>query len=225
MRTPYQTTDTTNEAEQYDCDDDDLGHVIAAIDMKDYGTVGCAYYSAEEEKLYLLGDSRSGGMEAIDALILQIKPTIILTPSRVEIPSARGREQSLAQDNVTSSYLPYQVDVRPTQEFSFSNAQNSLVALDMSSSHEERIRFFVPSTGIDGPEEISAEDMGFSLREGRLLHISSSVDMENPVSIGCAGAVLTRLQRRRATATSIGPLDDCPFRVRYLEMFNLRDSM
>jgi DNA mismatch repair protein MSH5 len=44
-----------------------LGHVIAAIDMKDYGTVGCAYYSAEEEKLYLLGDSRSGGMEAIDA--------------------------------------------------------------------------------------------------------------------------------------------------------------
>lgn len=67
MRTPYQTTDTTNEAEQYDCDDDDLGHVIAAIDMKDYGTVGCAYYSAEEEKLYLLGDSRSGGMEAIDA--------------------------------------------------------------------------------------------------------------------------------------------------------------
>jgi DNA mismatch repair protein MSH5 len=95
----------------------------------------------------------------------------------------------------------------------------------MSSSHEERIRFFVPSTGIDGPEEISAEDIGFSLSEGRLLHISSSVDMENPVSIGCAGAVLTHLQRRRATATSIGPLDDCPFRVRYLEMFSLRDSM
>lgn len=94
-----------------------MGHVIAAIDMKDYGTVGCAYYSAEEETLYLLGDSRSGGMEAIDAcmpdstdffhckvlmlklVILQIKPTIILTSSRVEIPSARGREQSLAHDN------------------------------------------------------------------------------------------------------------------------------
>lgn len=44
-----------------------MGHVIAAIDMKDYGTVGCAYYSAEEEKLYLLGDTRSGGMETIDA--------------------------------------------------------------------------------------------------------------------------------------------------------------
>ncbi|KAJ5358895.1 DNA mismatch repair protein MutS core [Penicillium cataractarum] len=225
LRTPYQTTDTANEAQQYDSGEDDLGHVIAAIDLKDYGTVGCAYYSAEEEKLYLLGDSRSGGMEAIDALILQIKPTVILTPSRVEIPSARGREQSLAHDNDSSSYLPYQVDVRPNQEFSFSNAQISLVALDMSSSHEERIRFFVPSSGLTGPEEVNPEDMGFSLHEGRLLHVSSSVDMDNPVSIGCAGAVLTHLQRRRATATRIGPLDDCPFKVQSLEMFSLQDSM
>jgi DNA mismatch repair protein MSH5 len=67
LRTPYQTTDTQNEADEYDSGEDDLGHVIAAIDMKDYATVGCAYYSAEEEKLYLLGDSRSGGMDAIDA--------------------------------------------------------------------------------------------------------------------------------------------------------------
>lgn len=117
LRTPYQTTDTANEVDQYDSGEDDLGHVIAAIDTKDYGTVGCAYYCAEEEKLYLLGDSRSGGIEAIDAckshendtgyckiltarlVILQIKPTVILTSSRVEIPSARGREQSLAHDN------------------------------------------------------------------------------------------------------------------------------
>lgn len=95
----------------------------------------------------------------------------------------------------------------------------------MSSSHEGRIRFFVPSSGLAGQEEINPEDMGFSLHEGRLLHVSSSVDMENPVSIGCAGAVLTHLQRRRATATSIGPLDDCPFKVRSMEMFSLQDSM
>ncbi|CEO58793.1 hypothetical protein PMG11_03495 [Penicillium brasilianum] len=225
LRTPYQTTDTANEAEQYDSGEDELGHVIAAIDTKDYGTVGCAYYSAEEEKLYLLGDSRSGGIEAIDALILQIKPTVILTSSRVELPSARGREQSLAHDNDSLSYLPYQVDVRPNQEFSFPNAQNSLVALDLSSSHEERIRFFVPSSGLNGPEEVNPENMGFSLHEGRLLHVSSSVDMDNPVSIGCAGAVLTHLQRRRATATRIGPLDDCVFSIRSVEMLGLQDYM
>lgn len=125
----------------------------------------------------------------------------------------------------TSSYLPYQVDVRPNQEFSVPNAQNNLVALDISSSHEERIRFFVPSSGLAGPEEVNPEDMGFSLQEGRLLHISSSVDMENPVTIGCAGAVLTHLQRRRATAASVGPLEGFSFRVRYMQMFSLRDSL
>lgn len=127
LRTPYPTADTPNEAEQYNSAEDDLGHVIAAIDIKDYGTVGCAYYSAEEEKLYLFGDTRSGGVETIDAcafdlldsqlsspltfkpVILQIKPTIILTPSRVEIPSVRGREQSLAQDNGITyrTYMDY----------------------------------------------------------------------------------------------------------------------
>lgn len=50
--------------------DDDLGHIIAAIDIKDHGTVGCSYYSAGEEKLYLLGDICSGGMEIIDACML-----------------------------------------------------------------------------------------------------------------------------------------------------------
>lgn len=125
----------------------------------------------------------------------------------------------------TSSYLPFQVDVRPNQEFSVPNAQNNLVALDISSSHEERIRFFVPSSGLAGTEAVNPEDMGFSLQEGRLLHVSSSVDMENPVTIGCAGAVLTHLQRRRATATSVGPLEDRPFKVRYMQMFSLRNSM
>lgn len=54
--------------------DDDLDHVIAAIDMKDYGTVGCSYYSTEEETMYLLEDSRSGGMETIEACMNNCYP-------------------------------------------------------------------------------------------------------------------------------------------------------
>lgn len=102
---------------------------------------------------------------------------------------------------------------------------SKLVALEVSSSHEERLRFFVPQNGLDGPEEeADPEDMGFTLNEGRLLHISSSVDMENPVTVGCAGAILSYLQRRRATR-SIGAIATDPFRVRYLEMFSLQDTM
>lgn len=47
--------------------DDDLDQVIVAIDVKDSGTVGCSYYSAEEEKLYLLGDIKSAGTDTIDS--------------------------------------------------------------------------------------------------------------------------------------------------------------
>lgn len=46
--------------------DEELGHVIVAVDIKDQGTVGCAYYVAENETLFLLGDGRFGGMDAID---------------------------------------------------------------------------------------------------------------------------------------------------------------
>lgn len=47
--------------------DDDLDQVIVAVDKKDSGTVGCSYYSAEEERLYLLGDIRTAGPEVIDS--------------------------------------------------------------------------------------------------------------------------------------------------------------
>ncbi|CAG8165377.1 unnamed protein product [Penicillium nalgiovense] len=224
LRTPY-PTDTRIEI---DCsvrvtDDDFDDHVIAAIDLKDHGTVGCSYYSAEEEKMYLLGDSRSGDMEIIDALLLQIKPTVVLTPPRVDL-SSQSQDQYLAQEDVSSAYLPYQIDVRPTPEFSYSNAESKLLALQISSMHEQRIRFFVPQNGLAGPEEVDPEEMGFTLQEGRLLHISSSVDMENPVTIGCAGAILTYLQRRRATAPS-SLEEGNEYRIRALQMFNLRDTM
>jgi DNA mismatch repair protein MSH5 len=125
---------------------------------------------------------------------------------------------------VSSAYLPYQIDIRPTPEFSYSNAESKLLALQISSTHEQRIRFFVPQNGLAGPEEVDPEEMGFTLQEGRLLHISSSVDMENPVTIGCAGAILTYLQRRRAGAPS--PLEEGnEYRIRALQMFNLRDTM
>ena len=117
------------------------------------------------------------------------------------------------------------MDTRPTQDFSVSNAENRLIALDVSSSHEDRIRFFVPHNGLTGPEEVNPEDMGFTLQEGRLLHVSSAIDMENPVTLGCTGAVLTYLQKRRAPTAGLEHVDSGAFQVRSLEMFSLKDTM
>lgn len=67
-QTPFPTESQIGGEEiEISIEDDDAGHIIAAIDMKDYGTVGCSFYSAEEEKLYLLGDCKLGDMETINA--------------------------------------------------------------------------------------------------------------------------------------------------------------
>lgn len=47
--------------------DDSLDQVIMAVDMRDKGTVGCCYYVAREEKLYMMDDTTYGGIDVIDA--------------------------------------------------------------------------------------------------------------------------------------------------------------
>lgn len=69
LRTPFPTEMVSDLDATERPSEDGLGHVIAAIDMKDYGTVGCSYYSTDEEKIYLLGDTRLGGMETIEACL------------------------------------------------------------------------------------------------------------------------------------------------------------
>ncbi|EAU38965.1 predicted protein [Aspergillus terreus NIH2624] len=204
--------------------DDDFEQIIVAIDIRNSGTVGCSYYSAQEETLYLLGDLQSAGAELVDSLVLQTKPTVLLTSPRVDSvdsPSNRG----LGQDANTHSYLPYQLDARPSQEFNYVNARNKLAALEISSTHENRIRFLVPHNGLVDTEELDTDNLDFTLQEGRLLHMASSIDMANAVTIGCAGAVLTHLQRRRATISESSDQSCGVFRVNSIEMFCLTGTM
>jgi DNA mismatch repair protein MSH5 len=100
-----------------------------------------------------------------------------------------------------------------------------LAALEVASAHEQRIKFFVPHNGLIDPGQLDAESLGFTLQEGRLLHMASSIDMENTVTIGCAGAVLAYLQRRRTTdsITTLG--STTAYQVRSVEMFSLKGAM
>jgi DNA mismatch repair protein MSH5 len=125
----------------------------------------------------------------------------------------------------THPYLPYQLDIRPSQEFSHSNATAKLAALEVASAHEQRIKFFVPHNGLIDPGQLDAESLGFTLQEGRLLHMASSIDMENTVTIGCAGAVLAYLQRRRTTESITTLGTTTAYQVRFVEMFSLKGTM
>lgn len=125
----------------------------------------------------------------------------------------------------THSYLPYQLDARPSQEFNYVNARNKLAALEISSTHENRIRFLVPHNGLVDTEELDTDNLDFTLQEEKLLHMASSIDMANAVTIGCAGAVLIHLQRRRATISESSDQSCGVFRVNSIEMFCLTGTM
>lgn len=64
-------------------DADALNEVILALDMKNNGNVGYAYYVASEEALFLMEDVPMAGMEIVDTLLLHAKPTSIMVPPRV----------------------------------------------------------------------------------------------------------------------------------------------
>ncbi|OJJ63521.1 hypothetical protein ASPSYDRAFT_190986 [Aspergillus sydowii CBS 593.65] len=190
--------------------------------MKDGGTVGCSYYSAQEKRLYLLGDIQHANSETIETLIIQVKPTVLLMSTRIDHSSSNG--QPPEHENGARPYLPYQVDVRPSQEFNPSNARNKLVALEISSRHEERFKFLVPHNGLVDTDQMDSENMDFTLAEGRHLHMASFLDLENKVTLGCAGTILTYLQRRRSSCL-VSDTDSELYQVTSFEMSTLSGTM
>ncbi|KAK2795607.1 hypothetical protein FQN50_009713 [Emmonsiellopsis sp. PD_5] len=174
-------------------ENEDLCQVIMAIDMKERGTVGCCYYVAEEERLYILEDITSGGFEAIETYV--------------------------------QFQLPYHLDVRPSQEFSFEGARLKLSNLQLDGSRNET-RFLVPGDTFSVGQNGDETDFGFTDQQGRLLNLSGSLDMDNRVSIGCAGAIITYLQRKRTSEclSQNHPGND-KFRIRAVDMRSLQGTM
>ncbi|PLB34650.1 MutS family protein MSH5 [Aspergillus candidus] len=181
--------------------DDDLDLVVVAID-----------------DLHRLVDTDRA------SVILQTKPTVLLTSTRVDHFDAQ-KLQSFEREDSQGSYLPYRLDVRPSQEFSYLNARNKLVALEIYSKHEQRIKFLVPHNGLMNAEDLEIANLDFTLEEARHLHVLGAIDMDSSVTIGCAGAVLAYLQRRRATVSVAGDATPGVFQISSVEMFSLRGTM
>lgn len=63
-------------------DADALREIIMAVDMKENGNLGCAYYVAIDETLFLLEDVAMSGLELVETLLLHVNPTTILISAR-----------------------------------------------------------------------------------------------------------------------------------------------
>ncbi|EXJ88115.1 hypothetical protein A1O1_05043 [Capronia coronata CBS 617.96] len=212
-------------------EDDFLDRIIVAIHLKENGKVGCAYYIAAEEKLLCMEEVDGGGSQVIERLKIDLQPTtVIVSPQSDGVSGSSDtqvrRQVSLVDSDDNHHPLPYEMEIRPSHDFGFEGALNKLLNLPVLSSHENASEFFVPGESVTLDEELQPDQLGLTSRRGKLLQISSWLDLNNRLSIGCAGAILGYLQRRRpAQDLPYGPDANPTWCVRRLEMFHLKGTM
>lgn len=164
---------------------------------------------------------------------LYIDPTTILTSTKcndevIDRLDPDIRNQGASDDGRSDqTRLPYLLECRPNAEFNYDSARNKLVNLRIGQEDGPSLTYVVPGDVVAEEEYHDLrQDAGFAGRHAQLLRLSGWVNMESRLTVSCAGAVLSYLQRRRATAYLPGDREaDALFRIGTVEMFSLKDSM
>ncbi|KAM3071187.1 hypothetical protein ACMFMF_007662 [Clarireedia jacksonii] len=209
---------------------DSMNEIIMAVDMKDRGSVGCAYYVAREEKLCLMTDISMGGLDIIDTLKVQAEPTTILISTRCDETledhlgkDAKGIDRG---DEASEIFGAYILDSRPAAEFYYDAAKNKLVNLDFDETQGSGMVFTTPADDLIGGHSHDREGSNNNGQQGRQMRMAGWIDLESRLSVGCAGAVLSYLGRRKSI--DYLPNDEealIAFRLRTIQMFSLSDMM
>ncbi|KAF2639892.1 hypothetical protein P280DRAFT_402438 [Massarina eburnea CBS 473.64] len=208
---------------------DALSEIIMVVDLQRRDIVGCSYYVASDETLYFMEDVQCGGADIVDALRVYIDPTIVIISTKTDdVVSHKldpeGRSDASESGDHDQYRLPFLLEVRPPSEFSYGSAKSKLANLRLGDGHAYRRDFKVPGDNVlDESAHAGEEALG---QQGQMLYLSGLIDMDSTLTIGCAGALLSYLQRRRAAAYLPGdPEAHQLFRISKLEMFSLRNTM
>ena len=86
--------------------------------------------------------------------------------------------------------------------------------------------FVAPGDGDDDKDYVEDNEIEFTGTRGKFLRLSAYIDIDSRITIGCAGAALTYIGRRKAVGFPRRSADESPaFRVSSLDMFSLGDVM
>lgn len=197
-----------------------------AVAMQNDGTVGCAYYVAIDEILYLQEDIPMAGIDLVETLIIYAQPTTVLVSHHAQDDliqylerGVRGVDDGLRAADPHALHSAYALRTTTTAEFKYEGGREKLVNLDLE--------LFEPSQAIIASVvHAEADDQESSSTQTRAMRLGALINLDSRTSIGCAGAVLTDLNRRKAAAVFPDDLNAAmKFRVKSVKMFTLSDSM
>ncbi|KAF5851469.1 hypothetical protein GGP41_004289 [Bipolaris sorokiniana] len=233
--------DAPSEASHHvDENDDLLNEVVMAVDLNTRGTVGCCYYIASEERLYFMEDIQYGHVDVVDSLRIYIDPTVILVSTKIDDKVIDCFDPDAKSSDNDQFRLPFLLEVRPPSEFNYDSAKNKLASLHLGEDDSTHIEFNIPGELATVSHPGKGQSAG---QQGQLLRLAGWIDLESRSTVltdflhntvvfakakqvGCAGALMSYLQRRRAAAYLPGDHSaDLMFRISKLEMCSLRETM
>ncbi|KAI0542909.1 putative MSH5 protein [Xylaria digitata] len=204
---------------------DAMNEVITAIDMRDRGpqgsTIGCAYYVVAEETLYLLEDVAMAGIDLVETLLLHAQPTTVLISSRASEPLAQLL--SKGSQDINGNGGAYILRNLNSTDFRYETGKNKLLDLQLG---VDRPQTMLCTTIIDDTALEADAHTSRGSRQGQLMRLATSINLDSQLSIGCAGAVLSDIQRRKTVQYLPNDPDAlAAFRIKSVQMFSLFNSM
>ncbi|KAI1057895.1 hypothetical protein LB506_000013 [Fusarium annulatum] len=196
--------------------------VVMAIDLRENFTVGCAYFSTTDGILHVSEDIATASLDIAEQFLIHIQPTSLLVSARAPSSFRDELERIAASEDASGGVIFRSLQ---SSEFSIETAHERLVSLDSQALSATGIVF---STGIeeDGSEE---SILGLSQPESqafRQLRYGGCINMSSQVSVGCAGALLGDILRRRSAGfLPDGQVAGVLFRVVDIRMFSLNAYM
>ncbi|KAI0450679.1 muts domain V-domain-containing protein [Xylaria acuta] len=209
--------------------DDAMNEIIMAIDMRDRGprgsTLGCAYYVVLEEALYLLEDVAMASIDLVETLLLHVQPTTVLISARAPESLSQFLARGSQDVNGNRGDFPGAYILRNlnSTDFRYEAGRNRLLDLHVGMDGPQSMLY---TTVVDDAVLEADNYQNRGSRQGQLMRLATSINLDSRLTIGCAGAVLNDIQRRRTTQYLPNDPDALvAFRVLSVEMFSLFDSM
>ncbi|GAA5961736.1 hypothetical protein JCM3765_000494 [Sporobolomyces pararoseus] len=204
------------------------------------GKLGCAYYDANDDKIYFLEDQLDSNEFDLANLVLgQLLPTTVLTSSNADsnfvtflestlstLPAAATSSASASTSSFSASAQsgpPTRLEIRPAREFYAGQGRHSLSQIEIREGAWYSIK--EEEDEDEGSRANYQQGMeGDALRRNKELRLESFMNglEKSPLTLGCAGAVVTSITRIRA---SEGDLEANYFSISGLELMKLDKVM